>query len=179
MHSSVSPNLLLIPSKVFFISVIVFFSSGCFFYIFFSYLLKFSLCSSSLFLTSVSILITIVLNSLSGNYLCFIRGFFSVIFPPRSLIWNMSLCLFILFNFLCLCEIRWNIYPSQSSRCALVWEYLYAICLCTVALVEELDLKWAWAASFPGVCWQPPPWWEVGLESEGLEPKPVASQDFS
>ena len=60
-----------------------------------------------------------------------------------------------------------------------MWECLYAVCLCPVTLLTELDLKWAQAASFPGVCWQLPPWWEVGLESKGLEPKPGASQDFS
>lgn len=79
----------------------------------------------------------------------------------------------------CLFEIWWNIYLFQPWRCVLVWECLYAVCLYPVTLLTELDLKWAQAASFPGVCWQSPPWWEVGLESEGLEPKPGASQDFS
>ena len=51
--------------------------------------------------------------------------------------------------------------------------------MCPVAFVGELDLKWAMAASLPGVHWQPPPGWEVGLESESLEPKLGASQDFS
>lgn len=27
----------------------------------------------------------------------------------------------------------------------------------------------------PGVRWQPPPWWEAGLEMEGLEPEPGAT----
>ena len=30
-----------------------------------------------------------------------------------------------------------------------------------------------------GVCWQLPPWWEVGLELEGLAPQPGASLGFS
>ena len=31
----------------------------------------------------------------------------------------------------------------------------------------------------PGVCWQLPPWWEVRLELEGLDPQPGASLGFS
>ena len=64
MHSSVSLNLLLIPSSVFFVLVIVFFSSDWFFLIFYNSLLKFSLCSSILLLSLVSIFMTIALNSL-------------------------------------------------------------------------------------------------------------------
>lgn len=45
--------------------------------------------------------------------------------------------------------------------------------------VDRAGPEVAQAASFPGVCWQSPPWWEVGLESESLEPKLGASQDFS
>ena len=41
MHSCISPNLLLIPSSIFFISLTVFFSSDWFFFIFSSFLLIF------------------------------------------------------------------------------------------------------------------------------------------
>lgn len=55
--SSVLSNyLLLIPSRVFFISVFVFFNSVWFFFIFSSSLLNFSHCSSILFLSSLNIL---------------------------------------------------------------------------------------------------------------------------
>lgn len=47
------------------------------------------------------------------------------------------------------------------------------------SFVDRAGPEVAQAASFPGVCWQSPPWWEVGLESESLEPKLGASQDFS
>ena len=42
-----------------------------------------------------------------------------------------------------------------------------------------LYLKWSGARFFPGVCWQPPPWWKVGLELKGLERKPSATWHFS
>ena len=32
---------------------------------------------------------------------------------------------------------------------------------------------------FSRVCWQPPQWWEAGLESKGRQPEPGASQGFS
>ena len=67
MCSSVSPSLLLIRPSVFFISVIVFFSSHFYMYIFSISMLKCSLCSSILFLNSVHVFITTVLNSLSSK----------------------------------------------------------------------------------------------------------------
>ena len=75
MCSSVSPSLLLFLSTVFFISVIVFSSD-----FFFSSLLKFSLFSSVIFPSLISVLISYTLNS-SVNYLpvslvvFFFRGF--------------------------------------------------------------------------------------------------------
>ena len=62
IHSSVSSSLLLILSSVFFISFIVFLTSDQLFFIFSSSVLKFSVCSSVLFPSSVSILITHALN---------------------------------------------------------------------------------------------------------------------
>lgn len=48
-----------------------------------------------------------------------------------------------------------------------------------MALVEEADLKGAQSLSSPRVHWQPLPWWDVGLELEGLKPEPDACQGFS
>lgn len=42
-----------------------------------------------------------------------------------------------------------------------------------------LYLKWSRARLFPGVCWQPPPLWKVGLQLKGLEPEPSATWHFS
>ena len=64
IHSSVLPNLLLIPSNFHFSYCIL-----QLFFIFSNSLLKFSLCSSVLLLSLVSILMTIALNSLSGKLL--------------------------------------------------------------------------------------------------------------
>lgn len=68
------PLIYLIPSYVFFISVIIFISSNWFSLIFSLSLLKVSLNSSTLFPSSVGIFMIINLNSLSGiiAYLCFI-----------------------------------------------------------------------------------------------------------
>ena len=59
---------------------------------------------------------------------------------------------------------------------------LYGSILCSLSVPSsfgaELVLKRAWAASFPGVFWEPPLWWEVRMELEGLEPEPGASWGF-
>ena len=51
-----------------------------------------------------------------------------------------------------------------------MWQHPYTDCMCPVALVGKLDLKWAQVTFFPRVS----PWWEVALEMEGLEPEPGA-----
>ena len=80
MHPSVSFSLLLIPSSVFFISVIIFFSSDLFLFNFIS-LLKFSQYLSNHFPNSISILITNALNSLSEKlYISVLLGLFSEFF---------------------------------------------------------------------------------------------------
>ena len=94
-------------------------------------------------------------------------------------VWNIFLCLLILFNFLRLYEITWNSYLSQSWRCVLAWECPYAVCVRPATVVGELDAKWAWAVSSPGVRWQLPPWWKSWLELGGLRPEPRVSQGFS
>ena len=77
MPYSVLPNWLLIPSSVFFISVIVFFISELFSFILYSSLLKFSPCSSNLLPNLVGILITISLSSYSGKLLIFMSFLFA------------------------------------------------------------------------------------------------------
>ena len=101
MHYSVSPNLLLIPSSVFFITVIVFFSSDWLFFIFSKSLLKFSLCSSISSWVWWVFLWPLLWTLCQVNYLSpFHRVYFwGFIF---SFIWNLFLCLLILFDFLCL-----------------------------------------------------------------------------
>ena len=72
MHSSVSPGLLLITSGVFFFFFKLLYPSiliGSFLYCLF-FLLKFSLCSSTLFPNSGSLLITNALNSYLVSYFC-------------------------------------------------------------------------------------------------------------
>ena len=66
--------------------------------------------------------------------------------------------------------------PILVLKGVLLWEHPYVVYMCPVALVGELDLKWAQTASFPGVCWQ-----QVGLELEQPEPEaePGVSQSFS
>lgn len=54
-----------------------------------------------------------------------------------SFIWNILLCLLILFTFLCLYEIKWISSLSQSWRRALVQDYV--VCVCSVALVGEVS----------------------------------------
>lgn len=53
-----------------------------------------------------------------------------------------------------------------------MWEHPYAVCMCPVALLGELGLAQTQVMPFFRVNWQFPPWKEVGLEKEELEPKP-------
>ena len=68
-HSSLSPHLLLIHSRVIFHFGYLIFKSKWFFFILSSSLLKFSLCFSILFPTSVRIFINIALNPISVSSL--------------------------------------------------------------------------------------------------------------
>lgn len=77
VHSSISSNLLLILSSIFFIPIIAFFSSDWIFLIFSKFLLKFSCHSSILLPNLVSIFTTIMLKYLSEKLLISISlGFF-------------------------------------------------------------------------------------------------------
>ena len=138
---SVSHNLLLIPSSAFLF--IVFFSSDWFFKKFFLVLHWHFQCAPLLFPEFSEHFVTIALNSLSGKsfisvsffspwgfYLVFLFGTYSSIF---LFCFTFSVYLY---------EIRQNSYLSQSWRCLLVRESPYAVCVCPVALVGELDLQW-------------------------------------
>ena len=43
-----------------------------------------------------------------------------------------------------------------------MWEHPFAVCLCPVALVREVDLKQVWAKAFSGVRWWLLPSWRSG-----------------
>lgn len=109
-----------IISTVFFTSVFLFFMSDWFFFIFSSFLLKFSLCSS-ICSQVYYCLITISLCCLSGKLFSFIsldffsRGF--LLFCFKQILLSSSLCL----TFLCVYEIRWN------SCLSLSWRYVLGI----------------------------------------------------
>lgn len=139
MHSSVSPCLQLFPS-IMFLSI----SSYWFLFIFFAFLLNFSLCSFVLSPSSMSMF----LLRLCTLYLCFISCFFPQVFFSCSFVWNKLLCFISLCNFLCLCE---SSYLFLSWTGVLVWEHSSADCVCPVTFVAELDEEWAWITSSPGV----------------------------
>ena len=81
-----------------------------------------------------------------------------------------------LLNFLCLFEIKWNSYLSFLKGCPCVGASIYNLHVssgfCGMA-VSEVSIT-----SSPRVCWQLSPWWEVGLEMEGVEPERGVSQGF-
>lgn len=139
MCSFVSPRLLLILSSVFFHFSYWFLSSSFLYFL----IICWSYHCVHLFFSpsSVSIFITIALNSLSYKLIiCFIRAFPGVL--SYSFAWHISLCSHILFSFICcLCEPEWNSHLYRSWRGLLVWERPYIACMCSVALVGELVLK--------------------------------------
>lgn len=102
IHFSVSSNLHFIPFSVFFIWFILFFSSAWFFFIFYNYLLNISLCLTIHDLSSLSIFMIVILNSLFSRLLISISLSSSGIFP---FVWNIFLCHFmspnLLFLFVC------------------------------------------------------------------------------
>lgn len=55
-------------------------------------------------------------------------------------------------------------------------EHPYAVSVSPLALVGELNLKWAEAVSSKGVQWLSMHWWVVGLEWEHLELEPGVNQ---
>ena len=85
MCSSVSPSLPLIPSSMFFISVILFFGSDWFFFIFSSSVFKFSLYLSILFPNSVHIFIN-ALTFLYGTFFKFVSVFIFQFFFSLALL---------------------------------------------------------------------------------------------
>lgn len=124
---------------------------------FLSSLLTFSLCTPILYPSSVNIFITNSLNYFSGKLLVSVSLFFQG-FPPCFFNCEQFLCLFILFNFLCLYEHSWNSYLYWSWRGILMRE-----CPCTdymhlMPLVGELELMWMQVTFFLSVWWQLSPW---------------------
>ncbi|KAF6293094.1 hypothetical protein mRhiFer1_009010 [Rhinolophus ferrumequinum] len=104
IRCSASSSLLVIPSSALFISVIVFFTSEWFFFMvsmsFFFFMLAISLLNYSL--RSLSILITIVLNSVSGRLLASILfSSFCGVFSCSFFGGHAFLCLLILAASLC------------------------------------------------------------------------------
>lgn len=57
------------------------------------------------------------------------------------------------------------------------------VLLCSLCVPSGLGRKArsevSTAAFSPGLCWQLLPWWEVGLELDGLQPEPVATKASS
>ena len=103
ISSSVSFSLLLIPSRIFFTSVIVFFISVWMSFIFFNFSLKknFSLCASIFLLGSLIIFIITTLNSFSGRLpistlVSYSYGVLSYLFETRSFVASFYLdcCLY-------------------------------------------------------------------------------------
>ena len=62
------------------------------------------------------------------------------------------------FAYYSLYEIKWDSYLLWFWKCVLVWEDLYIVCVCPVALMGELNLTWMQAKSFPRECWQLSSW---------------------
>ena len=124
--------------------------------------LKFSLCSTVLFPSSV----TIDSNSLSAKlFLCFAQIFYGLFFC--SFTWNLSLCLLILFNFLY--EIKWSCHLCRSWRYVHLRNQPCSVCVCPVI----------WGRAFPmcsgchrlvgGGLWTSPPWFGTWLGCEVLK----------
>ena len=95
-----------------------------------------------------------LVNYLSLFHLAFFRVF------SCSFIWKKFLYLLILFNFLCLSEAV--TYPIPEG---VFWSER--------VLMQSACAQWLWWES-----WQLPPWRELGLEMERLEPESGVSQDF-
>ena len=57
------------------------------------------------------------------------------------------------------------------------------VLLCSLCVPSGLGRKArsevSTAAFSPGLCWQLLPWWEVGLELDGLQPEPIATKASS
>jgi len=94
IHSA-SDVLLLIPSRVFLISVIVLFASVCLFFNYFRSLLIDSCIFSILFSRCLIIFTVIILNSLSGNFPISSSFIWTSVFLVCSFICAVFLCLFI------------------------------------------------------------------------------------
>ena len=110
-------------------------------------MLKFSLCSSIFVLDLVIILISNALNSLVSFFI----SVSLVVFYGFSLVLSWKqIPLSSHFAYYSLYEIKWNSYLLWFWKCVLVWEDLYTVCVCPVALMGELDLTWIKPNLSPG-----------------------------
>ena len=166
IHSSVSPSLMLIL-LVYFSLQLLYSSTLVLFFTFSSSLLKFSLCSYILFPSSVSILV-IDLNSFSGKLftslsLGFFSGFFLFLsFETYSPVF--SFCL----HFSISVKLHETVtYPSLEGV-SLCGSFLCSLCVPT-GFGGKAGSEVSTVTSSPRVCCHLSPWWETGLEMEGLE----------
>ena len=149
-----------LEANKFFISIFVFFSSDWYFLYFLVFVRILTVFIYSFpCLVFLSLLLWILYQV---NYLSLFHYFFS---PSRlfscSFICNIFLCPLIFFlSFsisMKLCEKL--TYPSLEGLCLCVWKCPYAVCICPVALVEELDQKhrlcllWEFSGSH-GLTWR-------------------------
>ena len=168
----------LIPSSVFFAQLLYTWAITVFFF-FSSSLLKYSCCSSIISPSFISILFycfEFFIRQIS--YLLFTRVLIKVLVALVLSTETNSYNFLFFLSFSVSLTLGKAITYSSPWKWFLVWECPYEVCVCPMALVGELDLKWAWTVSSPGVWWQPLHWWDVGLELVGPEPEPGVSKGF-
>ena len=113
---------------------------------------------SILFLNSVSIFITNVLNSYLVNfkfifYYLFFQGFsLALSIKSISSAFSFPLTFSVSMNLVTSCDLEVFFFMS---------EHLYADCMCLISLVGELNLMWVPITPFLRVCWQLSPWYGV------------------
>ena len=90
----------------------------------------------------------------SFYFISYFFGLFSWEFSSiLSIETNFTVKMLILLNFLCAYEIQWDSY-LLSWKSVLLWECLYAVFICPVHMVGDLDLMRKQIMSFLSVCWQ-------------------------
>ena len=160
--SSVSLNMLLIPSCVLFVSTFVFLSCNLFVYLF-----QVLITIQSVLLFFPHILLAFWALYVLNFHLCFMSDFFRLLPPPLIHSFGKNG----MFNLLCLYELSKIEIISYVS--------LEAVSFCGNVPVQFLYAQWFWWDSWiwheHGVCWPVLPWWQVGLEIEQSEPVPDVS----
>ena len=142
------------------------------------------------FLSSVSIFLTMALHSLSGKLFISVSLVVFFLFFWSSVllfVWNIFPCLLISFSDLEI-EPTSLMSPALADRfftSSAAWETpvklgkavtcpsLEGVSLCRRVLMPSVCTHWLWFGSWirsegdtlsPRVLWQPPRWWEAGLE---------------